>query len=507
MERIHGIFSIMTKNEKKHLKMYLDTFHGKKENKLLELVNLIEKHPNITQQKAAFEMYGDAKSKAFIMTKTRLLERMHETLLDCATNPNNTAIEEDAVSYRLIQAYKTLTIAYILQLRGLRPLAFDLLNNVLSAPEIIPFAPARLLMMEHLRMTMPLDIEAIQGLNEAIEDVQQSAISDSMASGIERVFNSFSKIKNYSQNQFIAFLEQKISELEQIKAQHYSIFSDWIHMNLQHYLADMQNNVALKEESVNRLLELLMKYPLLANNNRMGALFYRKGFIVLDRFDFEQACSFADQAEKYLTTNKHGNLLNAYILKALARFYMGDFQEMERAWEQYETFPKKMMLVDNVFFLKYLILCRRFVEGNYKAFMQYLNQLEDLLISKDHWNIAVRFLEIYMLIDQGQLDWVSAKIEALRKHISNHDSLPLHFYIYKVLNQIERNNFSFHPLPEKIRELLVEMRKNHRWMPTSFEIIRIETWVHAREQNIPYWSAFTQELKTLQPPTSSPSSL
>ena len=78
MERIKGLYDNYSRAEKKYFKAYLTAFSGSGSNKGLDFIRLIEKKPNISQEEASLNLYGEAGSKAFIMMKSRLYEKMLE---------------------------------------------------------------------------------------------------------------------------------------------------------------------------------------------------------------------------------------------------------------------------------------------------------------------------------------------------------------------------------------------------------------------------------------------
>ena len=114
MDRIRQLYHIFSKTEIRYLKQYLDAFHAKGANKSLELIEVLEKNPDITNREMAEKLYGNPKSKAFSMLKSRLYERMLETLTLSVNFHNNPELKEDPVSYESIQLNSTLIHAAFL---------------------------------------------------------------------------------------------------------------------------------------------------------------------------------------------------------------------------------------------------------------------------------------------------------------------------------------------------------------------------------------------------------
>ena len=119
MDKIKKIFNSLSKTELRYLKNYLTAFHNKGKNKALELITVLEKKPDISQTDIARKLYGNPKSKAFIMLKKRLLEKMLETLSLSINFHNNPTFKEDPTAFGSIDLSKDIIYALILRRRGL----------------------------------------------------------------------------------------------------------------------------------------------------------------------------------------------------------------------------------------------------------------------------------------------------------------------------------------------------------------------------------------------------
>ena len=83
MEDLRQVFIAMSKSEVRFLKQFLRAFQAHKPNKALQMVEWMEKDTYISREELALRLYGDAKSRAFLMLKRRLMEKMLETLSLC----------------------------------------------------------------------------------------------------------------------------------------------------------------------------------------------------------------------------------------------------------------------------------------------------------------------------------------------------------------------------------------------------------------------------------------
>jgi hypothetical protein len=86
MDRLKSLYFSLSPSEKKSVRNYLEAFHQKGENKSLEFLKLLDHHPDINHESASQKLYDDPRSKAFIMMKSRLSDRLTE-FLTMSVNP------------------------------------------------------------------------------------------------------------------------------------------------------------------------------------------------------------------------------------------------------------------------------------------------------------------------------------------------------------------------------------------------------------------------------------
>ena len=141
MEKVQNILQTLSKSEVKYLKQLITVFHGKGDNKLLALIQLIEKKPDITQEEAALKLYQDPKSKAFFMTKGRLMDRLYDLLLLTTDLPNANLVEEDPHASHLADLHKKVSLVITLTKRGLSHIAKIIIEDTLK-DEMLNYYPS-----------------------------------------------------------------------------------------------------------------------------------------------------------------------------------------------------------------------------------------------------------------------------------------------------------------------------------------------------------------------------
>ncbi|HHG84815.1 MAG TPA: hypothetical protein ENJ82_08690, partial [Bacteroidetes bacterium] len=131
MDRIKALYKSFEKSERKALKNYLIAFHSKGENKPLELLRLIEKKPTISADILATKLYDNPRSKAFIMMKSRLYEKMTE-FLSLSVNPGASKYNKEIPYFHdLIEYRKTMLTATILQEKNLKEQAKEYMEKAI----------------------------------------------------------------------------------------------------------------------------------------------------------------------------------------------------------------------------------------------------------------------------------------------------------------------------------------------------------------------------------------
>jgi len=108
---------------------------------------------------------------------------------------------------------------------------------------------------------------------------------------------------------------------------------------------------------------------------------------------------------------------------------------------------------------------------------------------KEGFHAGLRTFEILLLLEEGELDVASSKIESQRKHFERHRPDVREICVNRYLRALERNAFDVrHPTPDM--HTLQQQIVATTWYALSHEAIRMEAWIDAKTKGIPYWDAF-----------------
>ena len=130
MDRIKQLYGTFNKAEIRALKTHLSQTTKKGENKPLELLQMLEEDMALSAEEAARRLYNDAKSKAFLMMKSRLFHRMTELLGVMA----DFEVKDTTDAYFKVQleVRKAMMMATVLRARRLSALAIPILEDALA---------------------------------------------------------------------------------------------------------------------------------------------------------------------------------------------------------------------------------------------------------------------------------------------------------------------------------------------------------------------------------------
>lgn len=479
------------------MRLFLETYHGKKENKLLELYNLLDKQPGISQEEAALKLYKDAKSKAFIMTKTRLVERMYDVLTLGSSISNNEAVEEDQAAYDYIDAQKLLVLALTLRKRGLSWLSRSLLKDNLNNPEVVLHPSVRLRMLELLRMQLDKGMEDFrewEQIHAEIQLVQAQVRAENMLADYLYQMNVMQSIPNFAKDRVIRFLEESLQKIENNREEYLLTPHALYYFYRLHFgYAEMYNNVAEQRLYLDLMVEICRQHPNIEDKNRRFLTLHRAGTLEVREGNYAKAVGIAEEA-KPLALNRPVNHLAILLLEAYARFYQGDTAGIDACVLAAQNLSNKEHF--NVYLTKYMCCVKAYTQGDYKRFNQELSGLEPFFQNKYHYNAIMRVFEIMVYVEQGKGDLASSKIEALRKFIANNETEMRVVLAYKILHQLEMQAFDGKPNP-KIEQFLMDLYEHTRWEAVGFEMIRIDVWYRAhlsRKTYLETWLEFGSEV-------------
>lgn len=485
MERIHSIIKTFSKSEMKYLKHLLTVFHGKGENKLLELVQLIEKNPQISQNEAALKLYQDIKSKAFVMTKGRLIERLYDLVLLTTDLPNSSLVEEDPHASHLANLHKKLSLVIALRKRGLTQIAQNLIEETLKDEMLNYYTSLKISYLETLRSMISNDIDEFHRINRELAILIEILRVEQFALGVLYEIRILIRLKHFNMVSIIDFMKNKVKIIEKDLSTVYSVRLNLAFLQLQEQLFEAEGKISESKRVLQEWIGLLKNNPLVADNNRKSLAYIKLALAELNEKNYTKAI----EVSKEIAPSIKHRLNNFVVIKSVeiySSFYIGE-------WEMIDVFDLSLLKIDNlnIYYILYIKICLMYLRKEYKKIQ--IDNLVPLLENKQMHNPRLRLLEILIYIETQRIDIAIAKLEALRKHLSKYETLPRVQATYKILHQLELQSFNFQTENPQINKMLEELEENTPWSPFSLEAIRFDTWVRAQYNRCNYWTQWKRE--------------
>lgn len=474
MDRIRQLYFSFSKAEARYLKKYLHAFPSKGRNRALELIQKLEEEPDISNHDMSNLMYGDPRSKAFSMLKSRLYERMLEVLTLSINFQNNPKIKEDPEAFQILQVQKTILHANFLKRRGLVDLSNDLFEKAAKLSEESGSQVERLIALISLQNSVKSLEDFREQLNPQIVDAREKLWSDILAIQIYDEFRLIRGSRSSVVEEELAFLEKSIQELEE-RLKHYpSLRATYYSYSLKFDQAYYMQNYESCRQVLEDVDELFRKNPGLGAKNRLAVPYIKLAIVEINTGKYFQGYKAASEAIKLINPRRH-NYRVGIIYKCFACIYLDKLEEGLEDLLKLEAYKqhKKGLEYGIVIYLRSCIL---FLQGQPKSAYHTLLEASELMQDKEGWNVGIRIFELMLLIELDLLDLIQNKLESLRKHLAKYEVENRMVIIYRVLHNLERNHFDFKLAQKESKEELGKLFENEPWIPINHEVIRFDEW-------------------------------
>ena len=473
----------------------MTAFHYKGNNKALKTIELVEQNPTISQAKLADILYGDPKSKAFIMLKSRLLEKILEVLSLCAgfryKNTDNPSFSD----YLYIQ--KQLTYVSLLHHRGLNQLAKEILQKCVRKSQEAGFHELSLWGLVYLRKISNSKDEVLWHYARAIEQIRNQLDSDLMGMRLFDEYNVLFSIPAYFEQKEEDWLTDKINQLEIQLDTVYSIRAHYYYLSLLVSYHVCMGNYLEGKEAIHALNMLVFQEKGLRSKRKQGITLLKLARLEMKQQNFHLAIVETEKAMRLLGSSPT-EYYAAAILRLLACIYT---DQLKQAKKMVMNISKDESLKNQKLCLEiihYLDSCISYYSGSIREALIATKEIHELFADKSGWNTGLRIHEILLLIDLEEYDLASSRIASLRKHLARYGGSERIQIIFKYLYSLERFSFDFEACRQYLAHLHVQMRHMYTWNAVSYEVIRFDTWLQAREKEHSPYSCLITELDLIK---------
>ncbi|MDW3651356.1 MAG: hypothetical protein R8P61_30035 [Bacteroidia bacterium] len=491
MERIQAIFNSLSRQELRYLKSFLNAFHGKGSNKALALLELLEKQPDLTQADASEKLYGNPKSKAFIMLKARLLEKMQETLILGVNLQNNNVLKEDPAAYEVVRIIKQISSALMLRKRGLEDIARELFEKCEHQAEEAGLPEFRLPPLIYLQNIAASRQKGTWEYSGEIAKTLEQYETDVLGIGIFDEFNLKTRNHSHFSEEVIEWLREKTKQLEKRLEVAYTLRTHYFYLNL---LVSMYEGIQDYEQAkgaLEELIDLVSSNKGLRSKNRLGTPYLKLAAVECLVYNFPAALEASLNARELYHPKKY-NYFSASLYALFIQLYLGEWKAAEQMLLELQWFRNQKRRTQSIELTYYLEACLKHLQGDCKAAFQSLGLLQEILADKKGWNSSMRIYEIMLLLDMDMFDLAASRIESLRKHLAKYRGEDRHAKIFRYLYLLEKHAFDFQTRDDEMHELEQWMRLSDSWKAISHEVIRFDLWIQAKKENTGLAEAFTQ---------------
>lgn len=479
MRRIRDLYATFSKTEKRYLKAFLEAFHTRGENQSLSLINLIEKDPDISAEAASEKIYGDTKSKAFIMMKSRLYEKMLDVLMVSSNIPNLRESWHSDMEIARLDLKKQEIQAILLNARGLKDQLEETVNR---SEKTATEYDLPLEQMEALRWIMQIYsqkhstkvAEAKEAIDKAIEVFKGDLTGRHYMDEFRTRFGGSSQT-DVTQK----YLEETMPILEEVAEKSGSPVSRYylLLFRIQYY--NFKRDYEKCRGAIDDLLEMNAKHKRFNTDQSYGQSYMHLAMLEMYHHHLDSAEEAIGKALSYFTL---GNKNHALMLVVLVFIHIHRKKLMDAKFviQEIRDDPFIKEYSFNWAMSYYFEACVAFIEKDFEKAWKVLNHVTGLEFDKGGWMNGVRIFEIMTLIEMGDMDLAATKLEALRKHQKKYEPDERTQIIFRILNSMQKTMFDF--TPSQTEEEQLQMLSDHEWKIAGHEIIRFDEWYRFHSQ-------------------------
>ncbi|WP_425636475.1 hypothetical protein ACPUEN_13755 [Algoriphagus yeomjeoni] len=134
---------------------------------------------------------------------------------------------------------------------------------------------------------------------------------------------------------------------------------------------------------------------------------------------------------------------------------------------------------------RYLEAYIQFKQGNFKTALKEIHSCQKYLKNNSDYYLGSKMLEIMILFDQNDQDWLEYKIENFRKLISRYKckTLTRIQLAFQVFSKLQKSLFKACLIDLVNDPILSDLRneiEGLEWRPASSELIRYDSWISAK---------------------------
>lgn len=485
MERLVGLVKILRRGEKRLLRHLYSAVTNGEDPLRLELFNLVESGKVKTDEAALLALGKSQSASAFSHLKTRLREDILNVLL-LQESPKRIAQANRAATF---ECRKKLAQAYVLISRGAFQEGIEVLKFAQTIAERFELV-AEIVLMNHLireAVHLVKDARQLHRVNSDINNNVEKWRDILRAEELALVMTAPNLFKEATGTEE-GINTKLIEELQTLFEKNGSA-----RIGLWYYLAYIEytTSKAMYLEAIDagkKFVILVENNPSIHSKNDVAGSNQMLGTAYLNVRNYSNAIIHFTNSDKNFPVAGNNRLMN---LELLYRAYVGSGNNV-KALEtvnlalNHPRVKAKSATLPRWYFLQ---SCVQFVSGDIDGAHRNLNRDSYLTKQRDDWNVQFRLLEIMIMIERKEEEWIDFRIQTLRKFFSRNRKLltPRVKASLDILSAVLRRGLEFDGLGKNTESLLrqsLDESEGYKWNAEGAEVIRLDLWVQSKRRKL-----------------------
>ena len=473
MKNLSYLVTRLTKKELNNLKHYYNTTSKLQLSKKNQLLTLILKHNNLSDETCCSKIYKKKPHSAYTHLKK-----------DFKTDIYNILLQEDGdQKYNikfLAAAYncrKKILQAQILKSRGLYTDFEKLIREALIIADEFEMPQEALTCTELLldQLGISDDFEKFEYYSDYVDQRLDYLTKMLKAKKLIHLINmpqQESKTNNELRSSYISDIQNIIEETGSDRVRF-----NYLQVMFNHFYKE--NDFELAKTAAENIQELYLNSPVFYSKLNVGGSYYNIGLAEARLGNFTETLKLLENAVKPFNVNS----INALTIKTnLFSVYL-NLGNIDKAIQVQQEIQDHRLIIDNPYDVaalknEYNKAYLYYVQGNYQKAIVALHNCDSLDKLNKTWYWASLILEILILLEQDLFELADARLYSLKRKLQKVKlQIPRLRYIIKVLSKALKNH-------SQVRKTLVSQLEDDQFLigvppsdPFGYEIIAFEKWV------------------------------
>jgi tetratricopeptide (TPR) repeat protein len=236
-------------------------------------------------------------------------------------------------------------------------------------------------------------------------------------------------------------------------------------------------------EHANSLIDLVKTSPAFQSDSFLAGAYMEASTSLLQLHRFQESLEYANLA---LSMFRRGMINEILVLEPLFYCCLHTNQSdqamdmLSRAFENENIHRNETLNRKWIYFRAGL----EFQLGRYHDALKSIEESKVIAYDKSGWMIGACILEVMCHVELNHLEWIESRVDSLRKiklrYASEHKRLGL---ILELQFLFRRHQYDYQELVQECEKYLSQLETKdgpYRWDPSSYELIRFDTWLREK---------------------------